>query len=257
MSYRIDRNYQRSARLRGGTRVRVRLIGPQDREALIAGFERLSEESRYRRFFVPVSRLKDETVRRLLDVDDYDHLALGAECLGSNGRVVGPLVAVARYVRLREEPDTAEAAVTVGDDLQQRGLGRLMLSVLVQAASERGIRRFRAHVLPDNLPVLKMLQSLEVPVRRCADDQMLVYEFALPEVAPHSIRRDPMYEIFRASARQVRRTIDLAAHLPWLRRHLLPAGGVREELFQIAKGRALDISQAPIDTGDEAPPDSD
>ena len=255
--FRIDRSYRRTARIKGGTRVQVRLIGPDDRERFVAGFERLSDESRYRRFFVPVSRLKDEVVDQLLDTDDFNHLALGAECLGANGRVVGPLVAVARYIRLQDDPAAAEAAVTVGDDLQQLGLGSLMLQILVAAAADRGIRRFRAHMLPDNTAVRSLLSALDVPVEQSTDDQMLVYEVKLPEARPRARGEEPVYAILRASAHQVRRTADLAMHLPWVRRGLRELGGTGEELVQIAKGRALDINQTPIDTGDDdAKPDA-
>lgn len=251
--YRIDRHYRRTARLRGGTRVQVRLIGPDDRERFVAGFERLSDESRYRRFFVPVSRLKDEVVDRLLDTDDFHHLALGAECLASNGSVIGPLVAVARYIRLQDDPAAAEAAVTVGDDLQQRGLGRLMLQILIEAAAERGIRRFRAHMLPDNTAVRSLLSALDVPLTQSTGDQMLVYEIQLPESAPKPASDEPLYAILRASARQVRRTADLAMHLPWVRRRLRELSGSGEELVQIAKGHGLDISQPPVDPGGTDP----
>ena len=49
----IDPAYRRRVRLKGGVVVQVRLIGLPDRDRFVAGFERLSPESRYRRFFVP------------------------------------------------------------------------------------------------------------------------------------------------------------------------------------------------------------
>ena len=251
-SPRIDTNYRRRARLKGGLVVQLRLIGPQDRERFVAGFERLSPESRYRRFFTPVTRLREDAIDHLLDTDNHDHLALGAEMLGANGQPVGPIVGVARYIRLRDQPEVAEAAVTVGDDLQHRGLGRLMLSVLVRAAVERDIRRFRAHVMSDNTPVLKLLRSLNTSLQPVNDDSgALVYEFELPETSPRSIREEPMYAVLRTSARKVRRTIDLAAHLPWLRKWLHEAQEWGDELSAIGKGRSMDVNQTPVDAGED------
>ena len=85
----IDPAYRRRVRLKGGVVVQVRLIGLPDRDRFVAGFERLSPESRYRRFFVPVARLREDMITRLLDTDNWDHLALGAEVLGGNGQPVG------------------------------------------------------------------------------------------------------------------------------------------------------------------------
>jgi len=47
----IDCEYSAAERLTDGTAVRLRLLRPSDRDALVAGFKLLSPESRYRRFF--------------------------------------------------------------------------------------------------------------------------------------------------------------------------------------------------------------
>jgi hypothetical protein len=46
-----------TATLRDGSRIRIRPLEPDDRDELAAGFERLSPESRYRRFFGPMKQL--------------------------------------------------------------------------------------------------------------------------------------------------------------------------------------------------------
>ena len=54
--------------LRDGSKVLIRPIEPRDREMLLAGFETLSPESRYRRFFTPLTTLDSNgsrTSRRL------------------------------------------------------------------------------------------------------------------------------------------------------------------------------------------------
>ena len=61
------------AELRGGWRVRIREIRPSDRQLLMAGFERLSPGSRYRRFLVPSPDLADRMVRYPTDVDRITH----------------------------------------------------------------------------------------------------------------------------------------------------------------------------------------
>jgi hypothetical protein len=65
---------------------------------------------------------------------------------------------VARFIRL-PETDVAEAAVTVSDAAQNRGLGRLLLQVLASLASEQNIRAFRSEVLADNTRMRKILDD--------------------------------------------------------------------------------------------------
>jgi GNAT superfamily N-acetyltransferase len=111
----------RTVTLRDGAKVKLRPIAPEDKPLLAASFERLSEESRYRRFFTPKSELSAAELDYLVDVDHSDHEAIIA-IEPSSGEVLG----VARYVRSKADAEVAEVAVTVADDWQGRGLGRAL-----------------------------------------------------------------------------------------------------------------------------------
>ena len=115
--------------LRDGSRVVIRPIEPDDRAALVAGFERLSAESRYRRFFGPITHLSERDLDYLTRVDHHDHEALVAFEDGT-----GDGVGVARYVRTG--PDVAEPAIVVADDWHGRGAGSRLLDALVKRAQE-------------------------------------------------------------------------------------------------------------------------
>ena len=54
-------------------------------------------------------------------------------------------------MRSRHDPEVAEIAFVVADDLQHQGLGTALAKALADAARERGVRRFVATMLPDNL----------------------------------------------------------------------------------------------------------
>ncbi len=139
--------------LRDGSRVVIRPIEADDREALAEGFERLSPDSRYRRFFGPVAYLSERDLDYLTRVDHHDHEALVAVEEGT-----GEGVGVARYVRTG--PDVAEPAIVVMDDWQGRGAGSRLLDALVERAQAEGIRRFKAPVLALNADAIHMLEAL-------------------------------------------------------------------------------------------------
>jgi GNAT superfamily N-acetyltransferase len=179
----LDRNAPgRSYRLRDGTRVRLRVIGPADRARLVAGFARLSPETRYRRFFSALPRMPEALLTRLLDTDGWNHLAIGAERLRADGSAEEALVGVARFIRSADAPERAETAVTVIDELQHQGLGTLLLEALADAARARGVRRFSARVLASNAPMKALLRGLGAGKPRLEDGQLL-YDFALPRRA--------------------------------------------------------------------------
>ena len=145
--------------LRDGSSVVVRPVRPEDRELLLAGFERLGPESRYQRFLAPMAELTDDIVTYLTDVDHHDH-----EALAAIDAATGEGVGVARFVRCASRPDTAEAAVTVIDDWHGRGVGTALLDLLAERAREEGVARFTALLLAENREMLELLDALG-PVR--------------------------------------------------------------------------------------------
>jgi len=144
----------RRVRIRDGTELEVRPIAPDDAAALREGFERLSLESRYERFLSPMDHMSNAMVSYFTQVDHHDHEALVAVDPES-GRLVG----VARYVR-EDDPDVAEAAITVADDWHGRGLGTAMLHQIAQRAREEGVKRFTAYVLARNEDMIDLLFRL-------------------------------------------------------------------------------------------------
>lgn len=187
--------------LRDGSTVRVRPLRPRDREALAANFNRLSPQSRYRRFFSAMPKLPPSVLDGLLDVDEDNHVALVAIDDHPEGNRVSEGLGIARFVRLKDDPTTADAAVAVIDEHQGKGLGRLLLGRLVEAASQRGITHFRAHVLGDNEPMKHLLAKLAPNVDGRFEDGNLVYMMELPRAEdPKSLTVGSLYELFRAAA---------------------------------------------------------
>jgi hypothetical protein len=141
-------------RLADGTHVALRPLRPGDGNLLEAGFGRLSERSRYRRFLSPVPRLTESMLAFLTSVDGVNHRAWGAVVTEPSGAVPAGVV---RWVRSRKDPAVADMAVTVIDDYQGRGLGGLLQDVAVIDAFGCGVERFEGVVLVENKPSRRML----------------------------------------------------------------------------------------------------
>jgi RimJ/RimL family protein N-acetyltransferase len=163
-----------TATLRDGSTIVIRPIQRSDAELLARAYERLSEESRRRRFIVAPPRLTDEDLRYLTDVDGNRHDALVALDPAS-----GDLVGEARYVREPGHPDTAEVAAVVVDDWRGRGVATKLLTDLTNTARERGIARYKAVVEADNKVVLDALGKFGGEPKP-APDGLLELEFELP-----------------------------------------------------------------------------
>jgi acetyltransferase len=142
--------------LRDGTRALIRPIRADDKPLIADGLRRLSPATVYRRFLGAKPYLSEAELRYLTEVDGRDHIALVAVDADDPSVLVG----VARCVRLRDRPDTAEMAIVVGDEWQGLGLGHVLAETLAQAAARAGIRRFAAVVLADNVQARHLLADL-------------------------------------------------------------------------------------------------
>jgi RimJ/RimL family protein N-acetyltransferase len=143
-------------RLDNGVAVELRPIRPDDKALLAEGMRHLSERSAYQRFLATKRTLSPAELRYLTEIDFRDHVAYVA-LLPDEPDV---LVAVGRWVRIAADPEVAEIAFVVADDLQRNGLGTALGEVLAQAARERGVKRFVATMLPDNLGAHRLFARL-------------------------------------------------------------------------------------------------
>jgi acetyltransferase len=139
-----------------GTQLYVRHVKPSDKDAIAAGWLKLSPRSQYRRFLAPKPVLTAGDLRYLTEVDGHNHVALVAFDMQEPNR----LVAVARWVRLHDDPHAAEVAVTVADDMQGKRIGKQLGVLLADEARGRGIERFTAALLAENRPALRLMATM-------------------------------------------------------------------------------------------------
>jgi GNAT superfamily N-acetyltransferase len=201
-SYRFDASYREEALLGDGMKVVLRLVQPPDRDLLRRGFAQLSPESRYLRFFTEKPSLSEDELARLTDLDGINELGIGAARVSPDGTEQG--LGIARFARDPRDPTVAEAAVTVVDQAQGRGLGTLLLERLAEAAMERGIRRFSCEFLASNRRVRGLIEETCPDALLSFHGDLIRAEIPLPGAGngERSPTRDsPAYRLLRQIAR--------------------------------------------------------
>ena len=167
--------FERLQTLSDGTRVRLDLLGPADRDDLMVGFAELSRRSRYLRFFSALPRLHDALLAKLLDTDPDRHVAIGARTIRPDGRIEGRIAGVARYHVPDAADHTVEPAVAVIDALHGLGLGRILLKALTRHARAHGITTMRAQALADNTRIRDILATVDCRLVD-RDGPVLIYD---------------------------------------------------------------------------------
>lgn len=153
--------------------LRLRPIRSDDKAALVCFHERLSDDTRYRRYHAAKGSLTTSDLRYLTEVDGHHHVALVAEVPPPElDGVAGPvadwigvpgvpeLAGVARLVADPARPDEAEVAIVVRDDVHHRGLGSELVEGVLERGRQEGVRTAVAQVQADNHRALRLFQGL-------------------------------------------------------------------------------------------------
>lgn len=150
--------------MRDGRELQVRHMRLTDAELLERMFYRLSSETLWRRFFMPLDnidldRLRYETVR-LATIHPDREVALLATAQ-EDGRE--EIIAVARYGRVGNDSECAEASIIVRDDYQNAGLGIQLFDLLVQVGLARGVHHVILLTHADNTGLIGLIHHLGLP----------------------------------------------------------------------------------------------
>lgn len=132
--------------------IRIRPLTSGDTRTVTRVFDGLSPQSRVLRFHAGVPRLTQRMARHLADTQPDHHHAVVAWM----GEVP---VGLARWIRLRDRPGTAELAVEVVDDFHGRGIGSRLVREAARTADGHQIHTFLAVVHPEHRRLRRWLEA--------------------------------------------------------------------------------------------------
>ncbi|MBN2282822.1 MAG: GNAT family N-acetyltransferase [Deltaproteobacteria bacterium] len=155
--------------------IRFRAIKPSDEDGMRRLFYRFSDRSIYYRYFSPISIMPHMKMQEYVNVDFKRTMSVVGVVTDDSG--VERVVAEGRYMKLKDGP-YADVAFIVDEKLQGLGIGSYLLAMLIGVARKRGIPGFKADVITDNKPMLKVFEKTGFPMKamvRCG-----VYELTIP-----------------------------------------------------------------------------
>ena len=160
------RSLERMESVAGFESAVLRPIRPDDAPALEDLLAKSTAEDTRLRFFAPLRKLGPRQLARMTQID-YDRemaLVLTARSGASAPEFVG-------VVHLIGDPDNerAEFAILVRSDLHRRGIGRLLMTRLIEYAKMRGLSELFGHVLRENTPMLGLCKRLGLSISKASD----------------------------------------------------------------------------------------
>ncbi len=149
-----------------GTSITIRPIRPEDAKIEQDFVRDLSGEARYFRFMNTINELSQEMLVRFTQIDYDREMALIA-VTQQDGRELE--IGVCRYVT---NPDGAscEFALVVSDKWQHKAIGHKLMTGLLDAAREKGLKTMEGEVLASNHDMLKLVATLGFSVSTSGED---------------------------------------------------------------------------------------
>jgi len=166
--------------LSDGTNIVIRPIRPEDAELEQTFVRELSEESRYFRFMNSIQELSQAMLVRFTQIDYSREIALIAvtETHTRKADTKEIELGVARYAT-NPDGESCEFAIVIADDMHGRGLGSKLMTALMDAARERGLKVIQGEVLSQNSHMLKLMKNLNFTIETSKEDDSIKYVYKL------------------------------------------------------------------------------
>ncbi len=180
-------NYSVDHRLKDGTGVTIRAIRPDDKKRMVEAFRNLEPESIYTRFFGFKRELSDEELKTATEVDFEKTVALVVTIPAGGGEET--IIGAGRYIMYDPANDlrNAEIAFTVEEDYQGQGIASSILKHLIHIAREKGVSRFEADVLAENIAMLAVFARSGLPMKKSLEEGAVHVTLSLTVDAPSTM----------------------------------------------------------------------
>ena len=161
------KEWERHLKINGGMAVLVRPVRPEDEGLFREFFANVTQEDLRLRFFAPLKEFSHSFIARLTQID-YGRAMAFIVIEEKSGK----MLAGAR-LHANADYDRGEYAILVRSDLKGRGLGWLLMQLLIEYARAEGIRTIEGQVLSENAKMLKMCKELGFAISHDPDDPTL------------------------------------------------------------------------------------
>jgi len=157
--------YVKPAKLNDGTDVILRPIKPEDEPMWLELLGSCSKESIYFRFRTNYFFDSHEVATQFCYIDYSREMAIVAEITKNDNR---KLIGVGRLIADTNQ-ETAEYAILITDDWQNKGLGNILTKYCMEISKELGLKRIIAETTADNKPMIAIFKKLKFRIHFAAD----------------------------------------------------------------------------------------
>jgi acetyltransferase len=174
------RKYMQNWKMKNGEEVVIRPIRPEDEPLLVEFHQALSERTVYMRYMQALKldqRVAHERLTRICFIDYDREMALVLERKDpATGKL--EILGVGRLQKL-SGAEEGEFSVVVEDKWQSQGIGRELVSRLLQIGREEKLKSIRGYIHADNAPMQHVCEKLGFTLGSSTDDSVVKADIKL------------------------------------------------------------------------------
>ncbi len=157
--------WERHLVVRGGWRIFVRPVRPDDEPLILQLLQHVSPEDLRLRFFDSIKQFSHSFLAKLTQLDYARAMAFIAFD-ETDGDVLG-------VVRLHSDAtgEGGEYAILLRSDLKGRGLGWALMQLMIEYARSEGLKQIFGQILHENTVMLRMCRELGFEVKTNPEDR--------------------------------------------------------------------------------------
>lgn len=156
----------------------IRPICPEDELQIDAFIQGVDDEDRYKRFFSSKQRFDHDALAKLTQIDYDREMALVAfEAQKDNPKMLG----VSRIIK-ETQTDHAEFSILLDSQCKGQGIGKALLSELIEYARQRGVHSLKGITMPSNQAMIGLAKHLGFKVSLDFEDEVAYLELALDKM---------------------------------------------------------------------------
>lgn len=194
-------NWEADVILNNGDIATLRPISPADRNAIRAFYDRVSDQSKYLRFFGTHPTLTDDDLDRWLHTKGYDKVTLVMVERGN-------IVAVAGYSIVEQflPARVGDVSFLVQDSHHGKGVANILLEHLAEIGREGQVERFFAEMLTQNRRMIQVFVRAGYSAKPELEDGFIRVDF---HITPNENSRNVMERReLRAEANSIHRLLN-------------------------------------------------
>jgi acetyltransferase len=156
--------------LDSGLRIGLRLARPSDAPRVRAFLERLSPDTRLKRFFMAMPEIDERSVNHFTFYNPRERMVVAA---------TAPLAGVEEVIGMADialvDTGVAELGIVVDDEHQGNGVGGALIEAVASLAAANGATHLKAEMLDHNRPMVRLLERLGRTVQTMENGHILAY----------------------------------------------------------------------------------